>query len=184
MDDTLEQRLGLPEHLRVLAEKYPRADWQSHSNFDQMTRFWLDRHLMFRDVLDKIQTQTRAYLDRPYDRYGSEVARYTGFFLNQLHGHHTIEDQHYFPQFNKLDSRLERGFEILDRDHHALDRHINTLSERTNDVLQELHADRDARRVADALLIVQGRFETFLNRHLFDEEEIIVPLVLEYAPEI
>lgn len=184
MTDALESRKTLPEHLRVLAEKYPRDGWEAHSNFDEMTRFWLDRHLMFREVIGKIQSQTRGYLDGPTPRFAPELARYTGFFLNQLHGHHTIEDHHYFPVFNKLDNRLERAFDILDRDHHALDGHIHGLAEKTNAVLEQLQAGRDARSEADLLLTAQHGFERFLNRHLFDEEEIIVPLVLEYAPDM
>jgi hemerythrin-like domain-containing protein len=183
MSDVLEQRSGLPEHLRVLAAKYSRKDWEGHSNFDEMTRFWLDRHLMFRDLIGRLQTQSENFLDRPYDRFGSETARYTGFFLNQLHGHHTIEDQHYFPQFNRLDGRLDQAFELLDRDHHALDGHIHALAEKTNAVLSALQSELDARAQTDLLLAAQSDFDRFLQRHLFDEEEIIVPLVLEYAPD-
>ncbi len=184
MNDDLESRKGLPDHLRVLAEKFPRDGWQAHSNFDELTRFWLDRHLMFRDLMGRVQDLSKNYLDAPAPRFGPELARYTGFFLNQLHGHHNIEDHHYFPVFGPLDSRLDRAFEILDRDHHALDRHIHSLAERTNAVLAELQAGRDARREAEALLTAQGAFDGFLERHLFDEEEIIVPLVLEYAPDM
>jgi len=183
-DSTLETRRKLPEHLRVLAEKYPRDGWETHSNFDQMTRFWLDRHLMFRDLMQKVQDQTQAYLDGQAPRFGPDIARYTGFFLNQLHGHHNIEDHHYFPVFNQLDSRLIRAFDILDSDHHALDGHIHGLADKTNAVLQRIQAGQDARIAADALLDAQVGFDRFLNRHLFDEEEIIVPLVLEYAPDM
>ena len=184
MTDTLDTRKNLPEHLRVLAQKYPRDGWEGHSNFDELTRFWLDRHLMFRDVMGRIQVQTRDYLDGNAPRYAPELARYTGFFLNQLQGHHSIEDHHYFPVFNKLDSRLERAFDILDHDHQALDAHIHGLAEKTNAVLEQIHAGKDASLAAGTLLTAQGGFEGFLNRHLFDEEEIIVPLVLEYAPDM
>lgn len=182
MDLTLESRSGLPEHLRVLAQKYPRDGWQVHSNFDQMTRFWLDRHLMFRDVIGRLQRQSETFLDAPYDRFGPELSRYTGFFLNQLHGHHTIEDEHYFPQFVPLDRRLERAFDLLDQDHHALDRHIHNLRQQTTEVLGGLTGGQDMRRDVEILLSSQHDFDRFLQRHLYDEEEVIVPLVLEYAP--
>ena len=100
MTDTLETREALPDHLRVLAEKYPRDNWEAHSNFDELTRFWLDRHLMFREVIGRIQLQTQGYLDGPAPRFAPELARYTGLFLSQLQGHHSIEDHHYFPVFN------------------------------------------------------------------------------------
>lgn len=182
MELSLEHRIGLPEHLRVLAEKYPRDGWELHSNFDQMTRFWLDRHLMFRDLIDRLQSRSERFLNDPYDRFGPELSRFTGFFLNQLHGHHSIEDQHYFPQFLPLDGRLEHAFTLLDGDHHALDRHIHNLAASTNAVLETLQTGQDARPKCENLLAHQRDFDRFLQRHLFDEEEIIVPLVLEYAP--
>ncbi len=184
MDDRLEQREGLPAHLRVLAEKYPRSGWKAHSNFDEMTGFWLDRHLMFRDLISRLQHQSEAYLDQPYARFAPELSRYTGFFLTQLHGHHSIEDDHYFPQFIKLDQRLEHGFALLDRDHHALDRHIQALAAQTNAVLAAVQANQDAKIPTDRLLSAQRDFDRFLQRHLCDEEDIIVPLVLEYAPAL
>ena len=178
----LTTRGGLPEHLRVLAQLYPREGWQGHDNFSDMTRFWLDRHLMFREVLGKLQSETEGFLDGNAARFGPSLHRYSSFFLNQLHGHHSIEDHHYFPMLIALDARIAPGFELLDGDHRALEGHIHSLAEKTNAVLTDLNAARDARLAADVLLKAQRDFEVFLNRHLSDEEELVVPLVLEYAP--
>ena len=178
----LGARTGLPEHLRVLADLYPREGWQSHSNFNDMTRFWLDRHLMFRDVIGKLQAETMGFLDQPEDRFAPTLHRYTGFFLNQLHGHHGIEDHHYFPLLIEIDPRIAPGFALLESDHKELDGHIQMLADKTNAVLQALTAGEDAKGVADRLLSAQQGFERFLHRHLTDEEELVVPLILEYGP--
>ncbi len=183
-DDALETRAGLPEHLKVLARLYPRETWQGHPNFSGLTAFWLERHLMFRQLFDRLVAGSEGHLDRADPRFGPEMARLTGFFLNQLHGHHTIEDQHYFPQFIPLDTRLERGFEILDHDHHALDGHIHALAERSNAVLTLLKAGQDEKKAVDLLAAAQRDFRRFLNRHLEDEEEIIVPVILEYGADL
>ena len=184
MDDlALETRAGLPTELRVLADLYPRELWRGHTNFGGLTAFWLDRHLMFRDLIAKLVAGTEAHLDRSDPRYASEMSKYTGFFLNQLHHHHMIEDQHYFPQFIPLDSRLERGFEVLDRDHHALDGHIHALAERSNAVLQLIQARKDEKSAVDLLGAAQRDFSRFLHRHLEDEEDIIVPVILEYGAD-
>jgi iron-sulfur cluster repair protein YtfE (RIC family) len=182
---TLDTRTSLPDHLRVLAEKYPRDMWRGHTNFNELTAFWLDRHLMFRQVLDKLIGDTQAHLDgKAGPRYGAELSRYTGFFLQQLHGHHGIEDAHYFPQFKPLDSRVSAAFDLLDHDHHALDAHLHQLAEDTNAVLRALQSGDTARDPAGALLSRHERFKHFLDRHLTDEEEVIVPLVLEYGADM
>ena len=180
----LDARTGLPPHLRLFADRYPRAVWTGHANFNGLTAFWLERHGMFRQVMDKILTDTQAQIDRPAPRYGAELARYTGFFLNELHGHHGIEDQHYFPKFAALDQRLAQGFEMLDTDHHALDGHIHALAEATNAVLGALKSGAPVQDHLGRLERAQSAFRGFLDRHLADEEEIVVPLILEYGAEM
>ena len=177
----LDARQGLPEHLRVLAELYPRTEWRGHPNFNDLTAFWLERHGMFRQLNDLLVEGTQKRLDGANPRYGREMQHYTSMFLNQLHGHHQIEDQHYFPQFIPLDARLEQGFEILDRDHHALDGHIHALAASTNAVLQKIAAGEDDEREARDLLTAQTAFRKFLHRHLEDEEDLVVPVILEYG---
>jgi iron-sulfur cluster repair protein YtfE (RIC family) len=184
MDD-LEHRKGLPDALRVLLETLPRSGWENHPNFDGLIRFWLDRHLMFRDVLGRLRQGSALYLDRQTDprRHAAETARYAGFLLNELHGHHAIEDHHYFPALIGLDKRLVRGFELLDSDHHALDGHIHRMAETTNAFLGRL-GEADERDRAAALAAALVRFETFLDRHLTDEEDLVVPVLLTYAPKL
>lgn len=184
MSDPLDiaTRHGLPEELRVLARLYPRADWRRHPNFSDLTAFWLERHLMFREVLTRIQNATELHIASPQERFGPEIARYTGFLLNQLHEHHGIEDHHYFPRLKGFDARLGRAFEMLDLDHHALDAHIHGLAEATNAVLADIKSGNPGE--AGALFDVQRAFERFLDRHLADEEEIVVPVLLEYGSEM
>ncbi|MEC7300111.1 MAG: hemerythrin domain-containing protein [Pseudomonadota bacterium] len=180
-DFPLDGRKGLPEHLRVLADLYPRTEWRGHPNFNDLTSFWLERHGMFRQLNDLLVESSEKRLDGANPRYGRELQHYTSMYLNQLHGHHQIEDQHYFPQFIPLDRRLEQGFEILDRDHHALDGHIHALAASTNAVLQKIASGENDEKEARALLDAQKAFRAFLHRHLEDEEDLVVPVILEYG---
>ena len=125
----LDARKGLPPHLRVLADLYPKAEWQGHPNFNQLTAFWLERHGMFRQLNDLLVEGTEKRLDGANPRYGREMQHYTSAFLNQLHGHHQIEDHHYFPVLSGLEPTLLRGFGILDKDHHAMDGLLNRFTE-------------------------------------------------------
>ena len=184
----LAKRDGLPDALRVLLAQYPRNIWESHRNFDGLTRFWLERHLMFRQVLERLQAETRSFIDQGADpaRFSPDTARLMGFFLNQLDGHHKIEDMQYFPQLMGLETRLSKGFELLDSDHHALDGELHGLAADTNLMLGHLRArdhtaGRDAAGTLEARLT---RFAGFLDRHLVDEEDLVVPVILHHAPRM
>ncbi len=184
MDD-LETRTGLPPALRALRDTLPRAGWEAHPNFDGLTRFWLDRHLMFRDVLTRLRDGAEARSDNSNDpeRHAHETSRYAGFLLNQLHGHHTIEDQHYFPQLMGFEPKLDAGFALLDRDHHALDGHIHALAQTTNSYLNAWSGP-EAPNALGTLTDALTEFERFLDRHLTDEEDLIVPIILTHAPNL
>ena len=157
----------------MLAEAYPRADWEAHGNFGEMVRFWMQRHAMFRELIGVLRSDAETMADGGigFDAYAPRLSRYGGMFLNELHMHHNIEDQHYFPQLIKLDARLEQGFDLLEADHEAIDPMLHEMAEAANAVLQggEIGVLRD-RIVA---------FGSLLERHLTDEEEIVVPVILE-----
>lgn len=182
---TLETRAGLPDALRVLVRDYPRNIWEGHGNFDELTRFWLSRHLMFRDTLARIEDVTAAYLDRSIEAraFGAQSARLTGFLLNQLQGHHQIEDTHYFPRLAGLDARLTAGFALLDADHHALDAHIHGLADSTNAMLRALSEAPETAKVGPLQRQLAG-FARFIDRHLVDEEELVIPVILHHAPDL
>jgi len=185
MDD-LGTRAGLPDALRVLLRDYPRDMWEGHRNFDGLTRFWLQRHMMFRDGLGRLQGEAEGFLDGRADARGfaQRTARLAGFILNELHGHHHIEDVHYFPLLSGLEPRLAAGFELLDRDHHALDGHLHALAGAAQAVLDAVVTGEGAREATGALRTQLGGFERFLDRHLLDEEELVVPVILHHAPRM
>lgn len=180
-DLKLETRTGLPEALRVLLDEIPRDMWESHPNFGGMVQFWLERHLMFRQLLGQLSQDAEDAIDRRTDlqAYAPRLSRFGGFFLNQLHGHHQIEDAHYFPQLVRLDPRIERGFGILDADHHALHGHLDAFAGAANGVLTRLSDEAAAREAVGAFHGLLGGFHTMLDRHLTDEEDLIVPVILK-----
>lgn len=178
----LSLRSGLPEHLQEMVRRYPREGWEGHANFDGLTRFWLDRHLMFRKVMGQLQDGAEQFLDGNRDpmRYAADTGRLAGFFLNQLHGHHQIEDQQYFPMLSAHDAKLVEGFALLDSDHLALDGHIQSLADRTNAMLHVAGQAGMRDRTAE-LHTALSQFHGFLNRHLEDEEDLVVPVILHYG---
>lgn len=180
----LGTRARLPDPLRVLAEKHPRLTWEAHPEFSALTRFWLDRHLGFRRLQTALIAETEGFLGKKVDprRYGGTLARLAGHFINELHGHHHIEDDQYFPLLTLQDQRLTAGFDLLDRDHKSIDPKLDSLAKHTNAVLADLRAKTPDLRLTDRLRREFTGFQRLLDRHLIDEEELVVPVILEYHP--
>ena len=172
-DLSLSNRSGLPDALRVLVEEIPREAWQAHRRFGGMVEFWLDRHLMFRRLLGALEADVQAFADGKlfFETYAPRLSRYGGMLLNELHGHHQIEDQHYFPHLARIDARIERGFDLLEADHQEMDALLHGMAGAANAVLEGGAPGAFADHLAG--------FGRLLNRHLEDEEEIIVPVILK-----
>lgn len=182
---TVDRRSGLPDALRILLQEYPRDDWAQAPGFDGLIRFWLQRHLMFRRILDALQETTQEGLNRAIDgrRLAATISRHGGLLVQELHTHHVIEDTHYFPVLQKRDARIAVGFDILDADHHALDARLNAFTEAANDSITALLDGADsvdpAARFQGALQGLHG----LIDRHLEDEEDLVVPVLLRYGTE-
>jgi len=180
----LEKRRGLPEPLRALLGDYPRNAWEANAHFSALIRFWLDRHVGFRHLLEALLRETREALDcgNEQDLFGARLAQLGGLFINELHGHHMVEDIHYFPHLKMLDKRISHGFDILDRDHHVIDGHLAAFAEEVNAVLWAIESNAPANTAFGILEAGLVRLDRTLRRHLEDEEELVVPVLLKYAP--
>jgi Hemerythrin HHE cation binding domain len=178
----LARRSGWPEDLRVLVARFPREQWQGHPNLGEMARFWLSRHDMFRELatmIQAIEAQFRAGALSAAE-FPRQLVPRLQFLLSQLGVHHQIEDLHYFPIFRAADARLARGFDVLEGDHHAIHADMARTAETANALLRALQGDADVlRRCGDDYAAVSGALLKGLIRHLDDEEDLIVPLILE-----
>ena len=182
----LARRSGWPEDLRVLIARYPREQWGGHANLGEMAQFWLSRHAMFRELSGKIEQIAERF--RAGELTPAEFPRLfvprLQFMLEQLNVHHQIEDYHHFPLLRAADDRLARGFDILENDHHAIHADMAATADAANAMLHALQSDADTlRRRGDDYAAASGKLLTGLVRHLDDEEDLIVPLILERGEE-
>ena len=184
LDLNLDQRSGWPEELRVLLKTYPRDTWRASSS--PIAQFWLDKHDYFRHQCIALQSATTDFREQRSTPtvFGTWLAPHLQGFVSQLHGHHQIEDHHYFPTFRAAEKRLTRGFDVLAQDHELLHQGIVNIIESVNEFLLTIHdgqvRDLDTQRLAgdrfsDTSEIVYRR----LLRHLDDEEDLIIPLMLD-----
>jgi Hemerythrin HHE cation binding domain len=178
----LARRNGWPDDLCVLIARYPREQWQGHANLGGMARFWLARHAMFRELagmITGIERQFRAGT-LPSAEFAHAFVPRLQFLLSQLEAHHQIEDYHYFPIFRAADARLSRGFDVLEGDHHAIHADMAKAAETANALLRALADDAGVLRMrGDEYAAASGTLLKGLLRHLDDEEDLIVPLILD-----
>lgn len=180
-DLSLTARAGLPDALRILLDDLPRDRWEAHPEFHGLVSFWLDRHLMFRRLMDAMGQEAEAMLNKRADpqHFAGAVSRYGGAFLQNLHGHHQIEDTQYFPRLKLIDPRLERGFDLLDADHHALDGILAGFADVANTAIQGVQKG-DGMKGADGFRQALLSTQALIDRHLVDEEDLIVPVILSH----
>lgn len=166
----------------MLLERHPRVGWGSHGAAD--AAFWLEIHDGFRrevSALGAIADRHRSARITPLELGVLSTPRLRGL-LARLHGHHQVEDFEYFPALRRADPRLERGFDALERDHGVLREHA-AAALAALESLAAAAAEKDAldgaRRAAERYGVASGGFGALLARHLADEEDLVVPLLLD-----
>ncbi len=170
------------EEFEALAQRHPRETWASEPNLGELARFWLQRHDLFRQLDEAIRSGVQNALEQRVEAatFRPWLSRHLGWSLWQLEQHHQVEDHHYFPLFRRAEPRLAPGFELLEKDHAALHAKIAVLAERAKAVLASKFSSSEAfrsdlTRFHDAQIAL-GRA---LIRHLHDEEDLVIPLLLQ-----
>lgn len=183
MIHSIDTRKGLPDEMQTLLRTLPRDGWQGHPNFAQSTRNWMNAHQGFRQLGQIVQEDSEAFLDQRSDdeTYATQLAHYGHVLVRNLHGHHSWEDRSFFPELEAADPRFASGLDMLEGDHEALDALLDSFTKGANRVVQLATLDptqmaQEARHVRDDAQRLRG----FLDRHLADEEDLVVPILLHH----
>ena len=161
---------------------FPAPPGRRASEIGAVTKFWLDIHDGFRGFAGKLDAATADFRESRVtpDHFRAWFAPRIDMFLSHLEGHHQIEDYQYFPIFVAAEARLKRGFDILENDHAVIHAAMDGLVETANGFLGVAPGDGDALRFAgDAYAAASDRLLHLLGRHLDDEEDLIVPMILD-----
>lgn len=173
---------ALSEELRFLVRQHPRESWPGHARLGALASFWLQRHQAFRELDEILRVGSQDALDQQHEpqQLRCWLRQHLHILLWQLQEHHQVEDQHYFPIFRRIEPRLAAGFELLERDHDTLDLELVGLVHAGNRVLERADGHPG---------IFRGRLERYIDsqrvlgssllRHLDDEEDLVIPLLLE-----
>ncbi|MEM1428888.1 MAG: hemerythrin domain-containing protein [Pseudomonadota bacterium] len=173
----------MPSEMRLLLERYPREAWDEHPGFREKTRQWLGAHQMFRHVAGRIRRDAEAYLERDIDGpdFAARLSHYGGQLVRNLHGHHGWEDRSYFPELSAADPRFDTGLAVLEQDHADLDQVLDRFTRTANRTLaltqlDDAQARTEAGQVHESAEVIGA----FLERHLTDEEDLAVPIILHH----
>lgn len=183
MTHNIHTRQGLPDEMQILLRDYPREVWPDHPNFARSIQNWMGAHAMFRQLGKITTTDTEAFLQKDMDpeRYASRLGHFGTLLVRNLHGHHTWEDRDYFPELMAADDRFEAGLEMLETDHEVLDQTLDTFTRTANRFLKLSELDpKQAYEEASGLRDQTEAIGRFLTRHLTDEEELVVPILLHH----
>jgi len=176
---SLETRQGLPDDLRPWLAQQPRESW-GHPDLHPTARFWLQMHDGFRAQQADMRRLGEAGRDAGADPLAlhPRLIGLLGGFLQHLDHHHRVESGHYFPQFRALAPEIEAGLVLLDQDHDVVHGRLEQLHAAGLAFHQAAQARAPGARAA--LLRLADALEAaapLLDRHLDDEEEIVIPLI-------
>lgn len=173
----------MPTEMQSLLRAYPRDAWDAHPGLKEKTRHWLGAHRMFRQLSATVRTDIESFLnsDQGADNFAGRLSHYGGALVGNLHGHHGWEDHSYFPELSEADPRFDAGLEVLEKDHADLDIVLDSFTRTANRTIKLVQLDgRAAREEAGTLHGIAQTIEAFLQRHLTDEEELAVPIILHH----
>jgi hypothetical protein len=176
-----------PAELTFLLERHPRATWPVRRSAS--VEFWLAVHERLRRDCAGLAAIADEY------RAGRHAAPQLAIFaaprlrglIAAMHGHHQIEDVEYFHAFRRTEPRLARGFDLLEREHAELNADVDAALAALGELRAAAERAAQAGAAATLALAAQRYVEITerlcerLLRHLNDEEDLVVPLLLEHA---
>jgi hypothetical protein len=89
-----------------------------------------------------------------------------------------------FPLFNAAEPRLVRGFDVLETDHGTIHAVMEQMADAANTFMRTEPSESDRMRyAADDYATAADRLMAMLDRHLGDEEDLVIPLFLDRGEE-
>jgi hypothetical protein len=176
----LARRPGLTEELRKLLFDTPKEEWAAHQNYWRGAEMWQGIHRsllhesgLFVSGLEKLTDMPKG--DMQSGLLLNDLRQLGGHLIGHAHVHHHVEDDHYFPRFKEVFPQLGRPIDLLDCDHRVLEETLDAVENH----VRALHAEKAGRDQVTAALEDARKLDRILNRHLADEEDIVIPALLK-----
>lgn len=187
MSDELAGSHGWPPELAFLLERHPRSGWPVRHSAS--VEFWLGVHERLRRDCSGLRASGDEYRGKrlSVSQLAVVAAPRLRGLIAAMHGHHQVEDFQYFPAFRRTEPRLARGFELLEREHLDLRTDVDAALAALAEL--RLATERASGGAAGGTLsLAAQRYVDTAERlcerlvgHLGDEEDLVVPLLLEHG---
>ena len=164
--------------LLVLRERVPREAWAALPQ-GSLPATWIAMHDSLREGQQMLERMATHWQLKMIDAatFRDRATPLLRQHLGHLHGHHRLEDTHYFPQFRNIEPRLAKGFDQLEGDHGTLHASIDALEDLTRRLAALDIDSREANALIQQLAQTLHRFGPTLRQHLLDEEDLVIPLL-------
>ena len=178
----VSKRKGLPSPVQETLLESTRSEWKDHPRFGGKANFFMTIHRELLKGSAQLSLAIEQLLDIPTSDVSEAVAQmnmlpFAKNLIDLAHRHHEIEDHGYFPQFRLMYPALNRGLSLLDGDHKVL----NSALDDTQVALSQLNGAVVTRDQLADLYVGSQALENILNRHIWDEEEVIIPIFLRHG---
>jgi iron-sulfur cluster repair protein YtfE (RIC family) len=147
--------------------------------------FWLEVHEHLRRDAVGLETAGNDYVggrSSPAQLAVIAAPRLHGL-IAAMHGHHQIEDFHYFPAFRRAEPQLSAGFDRLESEHADLSRSVEAALAALRELRETTELPTEPAAAATQQLAAQRYVDAAaalcreLEGHLRDEEDLVVPLL-------
>ncbi len=171
----------------------PRDAWAGDPRFHGEPEFWLQIHHSLLSSSAELPTLCESVMEAAGTRDLQVDARLTSarlksqYLVQHAHHHHHVEDHHFFPVFARACPTLAPHLALLDGDHRVLaavlERMISATAALPDNALQGQGGsasalDDSVLGPVERLLAAAVDFDTLFRRHIGDEEEICIPIML------
>ena len=103
--------------------------------------------------------------------------------IHHAHGHHHIEDDHFFPVFLRRYPELANPIDLLERDHEVLAMVLDDMEKAVTGmgaISQDASGRDDLLKAGEVLHKAAQRLDRLFIRHIGDEEEICLPVLAKW----
>ncbi|MBE0359136.1 hemerythrin domain-containing protein [Pseudoalteromonas aliena] len=180
-DFDVTKRRELPLLIKKSLINIERGKWHFHPKYHGKAQFFIHYHEGLMYTSSQILKALKSLLESQIAQFTirSELKKIEALcyqLFENAERHHLIEDHSYFPGFKKIEPKLAAGIDLLENDHKRLSTALFELKISLNQSLLMGFSYSTIGKLYQRAETV----DLILTQHLYDEEEIIIPIFLKY----